>query len=72
MNKRIKKKRAKNNPVPCAFCGSKTQAEPWGNWWQIGCFYYHCNNPFFIVAKNKKDAIKGWNYQMKIMKGSEE
>lgn len=71
MNKRIKKKRAKLNPMPCAFCGSKIKAEPWGIWWQVGCCKYYCNNPFFMLAKKKKYAIQGWNKQMKIMKGKE-
>ena len=72
MNKRIRKKRAKLSPMNCVFCGSKIKAVPWGNWWQVNCSIYSCNSLFFILAKKKKDAIKGWNRQMELIKKEEQ
>lgn len=62
MNKRIKKKWAKLKPKPCPYCGSKVEARYWLNgWWQIQCDLFYCENPFYIVARGKKNAIKFWN-----------
>jgi hypothetical protein len=67
MNKRIKKKHANMHPQPCPFCGSNVKPVQFTAWWQIGCFMWHCKNPWYVLAKTKKRAIKAWNHQMNMI-----
>ena len=61
MNKRIKKKRAKLDPMSCPYCGSKVKVQSWHDGYEIYCFKYGCDNPYAVLASKKKNAVGIWN-----------
>ena len=64
MNKRQKKKKLKTQPRPCPCCGRNVRVETWGTWHQIGCWSHGCDYGVWIIAKKKRNAVKGWNHQI--------
>lgn len=50
----------------CPYCGEIPSIRLWGRnkqgeLWIIECLSYYCNNPRFVVAIAKEEAIKFWN-----------